>query len=371
MTVRRQVLITVSGTIAPDTAEQLQAGLRPRPDYVALAAAVDGDVVDVAEARRRTGRLGWVLQRLGGPALLLAWVCFRERRRYDAVFTDGEQVGLPLALLCRLTGRRPFAHVMVVHILSPKKKSLLFRSFRLGRYIDTMVVYSSAQADYIAQRLRFPADRIARTTFMVDTEFFSPERVVSRPDSMICAAGLELRDYPTLMAAVDGLDVRLVIAAASPWSRRADSTERARAVPSNVDVCSLGFTDLRQLYADARFVVMPLYENDFQAGITTILEAMAMSRAVVCSRTTGQTDTIVDGRTGVYVPPGDVDALRTAIKRLLDDRDAAVRMGVEARRFVVEHADVIRYAAHLADLTNAAAERHRRERGPERGLARR
>jgi len=354
----RRVLVTVSGTIPDDIAEQVRAGVRPRPDYFELAAALDGDIVDVPEARRRAGRLGALLERVGGSNLLLAWVCFLHRRRYQAVFTDGEQVGLPLALLCRVTARRPFAHVMVVHILSPKKKSLLYRAFRLGRYIDTMVVYASAQARFVTEQLGFPADRVVLSTFMVDTEFFSAERTVSHPELMICAAGLELRDYPTLMAAVDGLDVRVVIAAASPWSKRAASTEKAETVPENVEVCRLGFSDLRQLYADARFVVMPLYETDFQAGITTILEAMAMGRTVVCSRTEGQTDAITDGRTGVYVPPGDASALRSAIEQLLDDADATARMGAEARRYVVEHADVSRYAARLADVTNAAAARH-------------
>ena len=122
---------------------------------------------------------------------------------------------------------------------------------------------------------------------------------------MICAAGLERRDYPTLMEAVDGLDVRVVIAAASPWSTKSDSTEN-RDIPSNVEVRRLSLFELRDLYAASRFVVMPLFDVEFQAGITTILEAMSMGHAVVCTRTEGQTDTIIEGETGLYVRPGDV-----------------------------------------------------------------
>ena len=96
----------------------------------------------------------------------------------------------------------------------------------------------------------------------------------------------------------------------------------------------LGFVDLRQLYADARFVVMPLHDVEFQAGVTTILEAMAMGKAVVCSRTRGQTDVIIDGATGVYVPPGDAAALRAAIRGLLDDPDRADEIGARGRRYV-------------------------------------
>ena len=129
-------------------------------------------------------------------------------------------------------------------------------------------------------------------------------RFPPRAGRLICAAGLELRDYRTLIEAVQGLDVRVVIASGSPWSTRPD-TARGEPLPDNVEVCTLGFVDLRQLYADSRFVVMPLHDVEFQAGITTILEAMAMGKAVVCSKTRGQTDALVDGVTGIYVPPGD------------------------------------------------------------------
>jgi glycosyltransferase involved in cell wall biosynthesis len=355
---RPRVLLTVSGTVPPDLKDNVKAETRPRPDYLELAQAMDADIVDVTEARRRAGRIGTLIERVAGKPALLAWVCFRERRHYDAVFTDGEQVGLPLALLCRLAFARPFAHVMIVHILTPRKKAGLFRAFRLGRYIDTMVAYSSRQAAFITGELGFPAERVKLTPFMVDTEFFSGSRVEPRPGPMICSAGLEFRDYPTLMEAVDGLDVRVVIAAASPWSRRDDSTERAATVPANVEVCRLGFVDLRQLYADADLVVMPLYDNEFQAGVTTILEAMAMERTVVCSQTKGQTDVITDGETGVYVPPGDVAALRSAIVELLGDPDTTSRIGAAARRYVEAEAEVSVYAKRLAAVTTDAIANH-------------
>jgi glycosyltransferase involved in cell wall biosynthesis len=359
MTTPSRVLLTVSGVIEPDLESRIAQNLRPRPDYIEMAGAMDADIVDVAEARRRAGRLGRVIERVAGAPGLLAWVCFRERTRYRAVFTDGEQVGLPLALLSRLTFRRPFAHVMIVHIISVPKKSLLFRLLHLGRHVDTIVVYSSAQKRYLVEELGFPADRVHFTPFTVDTGFFSPSQVPGRTgvEPMICTAGLECRDYATLMAAVRGLAARVVVAAASPWSKRKDETGEMQ-LPANVEVCRLGFADLRQLYADADAVVMPLQDVEFQAGITTILEAMAMGRAVVCTRTRGQTDIIVDGSTGVYVPPGDAERLRAAVQGLIDDPDRAARLGAAARDYVVAECDIAVYAKRLAEVVDAAAARH-------------
>jgi glycosyltransferase involved in cell wall biosynthesis len=348
----RRVLLTVSGSIPADLDEQVRAGMRPRADYVMMKSALGAELVDVETALAGAGRIGRLLHRLGAYDGVLAWFCFRHRRHYDTIVTDGEQVGIPFALLCRLFGRGTARHAMVVHILSVRKKSLVIRWARLAGLIDRYIVYCRAQLEFIHEHLRVPVDKIALSTFMVDTAFFDPAAVDVPRRRMICSAGLERRDYPTLMAAVDGLDVEVVIAAASPWSKQSDSTE-GRRIPSNVEIRRLNLFELREVYAASEFVVMPLYDVDFQAGITTILEGMSMARPIVCTRTPGQTDTIVDGVTGVYVPPADPVALRNAIVRLLDDPEGTHCLGANARDWVVAHADIQQYARSIAEIVAA------------------
>jgi glycosyltransferase involved in cell wall biosynthesis len=192
---------------------------------------------------------------------------------------------------------------------------------------------------------------------MVDARFFSPEaktfevseisKVSPAATPTLCSVGLERRDYPTLIEAVRGMDVRLIVAAASPWSKRTDTTA-GQDIPPNVTVQRFNQHELRQVYANSRFLVMPLFDVDFQAGVTAILEAMAMERAVICSRTRGQTDVIVEGETGLYVPPGDVAALRAAIQRLLNHPEEAARMGRAGRRVVEDRMSLDCYVARLS-----------------------
>ena len=342
------VLLTVSGEIDTDIKSQIAAGQRPRVDYLDMARAFDADLLDYARARATTGLLGRLLERLGGANLVLAWACFLLRARYRTIFTDGEQVGIPLALLLKLGGRRGTRHLMIVHILSVGKKMLFFDWLRVQSHIDTFFVYATWQKRFIEERWGVPPERVVFTPFMVDDQFFAPTQVESncpaRP--MICSVGLEFRDYPTLMQAVDGLDVDVIIAAASPWSKRSDSTAGAR-IPDNVTVQRFSQYELRQIYADSRFVVMPLYNVNFQAGVTAILEAMAMEKAVVCSRTPGQTDVIVDGETGLYVPPGDAAALRNAIKQLLAAPERAAALGRAGRRRVQQEMSLRCYTQRL------------------------
>jgi glycosyltransferase involved in cell wall biosynthesis len=351
-----RVLLTVSGTIDPALASKVARGERPRADYAELARALGADLLDYAGAARDTGAIGRLIARLAGPNALLAWGCWCRRDQYELIFTDGEQVGIPLALLLKRLGRgtNRVRHAMLVHTLSVRKKLLFFDYARVQSHIDRFVVYASWQKQFIEARLGVPGERVMLTPFMVDANFFSLAATPPVPPSAhdtptICAVGLERRDYSTLMQAVRELPVHVVIAAASPWSKQSDTTNRAE-IPDNVSVRRFSQFDLRTLYAQSAFLVMPLYDVTFQAGITAILEAMAMERAVICSRTAGQSDTVVEDESGVYVPPGDVAALRAAIERLLARPHDAARMGRVGRAMVEAELSLDRYVSRLAAI---------------------
>ena len=60
--------------------------------------------------------------------------------------------------------------------------------------------------------------------------------------------------------AVEGLDIDVVIAAGSPWSKYKDSTSEYP-IPENVTVKKFSQYELRQLYANSTLMVMPLVEG--------------------------------------------------------------------------------------------------------------
>jgi glycosyltransferase involved in cell wall biosynthesis len=85
----------------------------------------------------------------------------------------------------------------------------------------------------------------------------------------------------------------------------------------------------------------------------TILEAMAVEAPVVATRLSGIPEVIVPGETGLLVEPGDVDGLADALARLLADPVLARRLGVAARRLVLERFDIERNVARLAGFLRA------------------
>jgi glycosyltransferase involved in cell wall biosynthesis len=67
-----------------------------------------------------------------------------------------------------------------------------------------------------------------------------------------------------------------------------------------------------------------------------VLEYMAAGRPIVATAVGGTIELIQDGVTGLLVPPGDFDQLARAIRRLLEDRVLAARLGAAARRRAIE-----------------------------------
>ena len=353
------ILLTISGQIDPEIETKIAHGERPVADYVAMGKAFPADLMDYPAARQVAGWFGQVLEKIGGANLMLAWACFRVRHQYRVLFTDGEQIGIFLALFFKLaSGKTRPRHLMITHRISVRKKLLFLDILKLYRQIDIFIVYSTWQQNFIRERWNLSAERVFYTPFMVDGKFFSPHheaasaswvKAQENPSAVVCSAGLEYRDYPTLVQAVDGMDVDVILAAASPWSKRR-STITGSKLPDNVRVCRLTYNELRELYKSSRFVVLPLEDVDFQAGVTTILEAMAMGKAVICTRTRGQTDIVVEGETGLYIEAGSPVALRTAIQYLLDHRLEAERMGQNARLIVEQCMDLQLYTTRLARL---------------------
>lgn len=69
---------------------------------------------------------------------------------------------------------------------------------------------------------------------------------------------------------------------------------------------------------------------------TVVMEAMVTGRPVIGSRIGGIPDIIVDGETGILVPPADPVNLRQAIKQLLDNAELRDRLGQAGQQRVVE-----------------------------------
>jgi glycosyltransferase involved in cell wall biosynthesis len=322
-------------------------------DALALHDRLGITVLDTRYLDGLSGRWGRLLRRLPYRAAQ-AIEMLRRRGQYDAIFTWGEVNAVFVAALLLVVRRRP-AHLCVLFAPAKPKKALPLLVLQRG--IDRMIIPSPLQRRKAVATFHLPRHKTVELPWNVDTRFWRPMPETPEED-LTCSAGIEMRDYPTLIRALQPLDIRCHIAAA-PANRQPAWKDPfdGMALPAHITEGPKSEVELRDLYARSRFVVVPLLPSDTDNGITTCLEAMAMGKAVICTDTEGQIGVLEDGVNAIRVPPQDPLALRAAIQRLRDDPDLRARLGAAGRRTVETRYATSVVVPRFAAVFKAAAER--------------
>ena len=174
----------------------------------------------------------------------------------------------------------------------------------------------------------------------VDMDFFQSDgNVPKQPNSliMVSSGAGNTKGVPYLLRALlllkGEVDVKLTIVGDSvPGSQQARLIEEYGLEDLVTYTGKIEKEELTRCYARAEIAVAPsLYEGfGFPAA-----EAMSCRLPIVTTRAGALPEVVgEDGEAGTLVPPADPEALATAIKRLLGDRQLRDRMGEAGRKRV-------------------------------------
>ena len=268
----------------------------------------------------------------------------RNYPRFDCVVSMDSSSGLLFSLLKRLPGRRK-----PLIVIDPA----LTDTYRLRQRIhdlalpaaDAVVVFGTVQERYLRDRYG-PRVNVRFIRHRIDARFFDPARVAGPAPSepYVLAVGDDVgRDFRTLLAAVTGTGVKVLIKSGRPMPGP---------LPANVQVLAsrISFEELRALYQHAQFVALPLYPTLHASGINTLLEGMAMAKVVVVSDSQGIADYVEHGRTAWLVPPENPAMLRGAILGLWEDSRLRGSLGANARQFCLAECSMPVYMRRIAAL---------------------
>ena len=185
--------------------------------------------------------------------------------------------------------------------------------------------------------------------FGVDVDAFRPSN--AEPDTDVVSVGADpRRDFELLLRVAERhpeLRVRIVA-----------SAEHARAPPAAAERRRRNGHPLdavRDRLASARVVALPVRENSYSGATTTLLQALALAKPVVVSRTEAIAAgyELEDGVNCRLVEPGDGTAFERAILEMLTGADAAAAIGIRARQTVVRSLTWERYTNALWELVSA------------------
>lgn len=148
-----------------------------------------------------------------------------------------------------------------------------------------------------------------------------------------------------------GLDVAVTVVGDGPARAEVEAAVRALRLFAHVHFLgSVGQDDLLARYAAADVFCLP----SFAEGIPVVaMEAMAMALPIVTTRIMGIPELVEDGKHGLLVPPGRVDALTDALERLVRNPDERRLMGVAGREKVRADYDVVRSARRMRSVLEA------------------
>ena len=102
--------------------------------------------------------------------------------------------------------------------------------------------------------------------------------------------------------------------------------------------------DVRPLLARAHVLVLPSYR---EGTPRTVLEAMAMGRAIITTDAPGCRETVTDGDNGFLVEVKSVESLVKAMEKLILQPELIVKMGSRSREIALHKYDVHQVNTHM------------------------
>ncbi len=185
----------------------------------------------------------------------------------------------------------------------------------------------------------------------VDVSHFAVQQLPSQPTFLLMArliAEKGVREYAAAARQVKARvpQARFLLAGwIEPRAGAIQTSELEQWQRENILEYLGALDDVRPAIAQAGVYVLPSY---YREGVPrSVLEAMAMGRAVVTTDSPGCRETVVDGANGVLVPPRNVEKLAQAMCALALDANAVARMGQASRRLAEERFAVEKVNAQM------------------------
>lgn len=311
---------------------QVEAGTAPSERLYGLVELRQaGHQVDLLDSRWH-GTFGRLTTRLKYYDISLSdLTTLRALRRYDVVVVKDE-LSLLLTLAARWSGTRLVYLDSLFQLPRRWWRQLIYRwNFRLA---DRLVIYSTTQRDAWQEYFAMARHQPAAFPYTIDVPFYSPRPAPPPPSrGYLLSIGRDLgRDFPTLATAMRNVALDAKIVTLPYLLTGVDRTQ------ANLHFLErLSYEALFDLYAGAQAVVIPLKRGiTYPSGVRALLEAMALGKPVICSRTPVLEEYVAEGEGVRYVEPENPDALQAAITALADDASARTALGRRGREVVQE-----------------------------------
>jgi glycosyltransferase involved in cell wall biosynthesis len=264
------------------------------------------------------------------PFLFLKVLCvlFRARSRYEYLFTvENDYNSFAVSFWQTVLFLRRPKHVILSFIMRERTRAISSRlKFLLMRFlfasVNRVVCSSRMEIDYYTKVFHWPHSKAGFVPLLTATELL--EYNTEDAEGYIFSGGRVYRNYDILLRAVADSSYHTVVV----------SETEVPGLLGHPNIEPLNQIPLEQFYsllAKSRIVVLPLEDKSFSVGQTVLLQAMAMGKPVIATRTAGTMDYVDDFATGILVQPNDANGLKEAIDKLMRNEGLRSRLGKNAK----------------------------------------
>ncbi|MCE5268508.1 MAG: glycosyltransferase [Planctomycetaceae bacterium] len=270
-----------------------------------------------------------------------------RRRRIDAVVTVGPGDKMFWGrLAARLAGVPVICSALHStglpdHVETPNRL--------LAPLTDAFVAVAESHGCYLATHEGCPAEKVRVIPNGIDVERFHPrwpnnqlQRALNldldAPVAGIVAALRPIKNhemflYVAALIHVARPDARFLVVGDGPEASRLKALAQSLGISNAVRFLGTR-SDVPELLS---LMDVVLLTSRMEANPVCLLEAMASEKPVVATRVGSVSESVIDGRTGYLVAPGDSETMAARMLELFNDSEQANRMGRAGREAVIAH----------------------------------
>lgn len=261
--------------------------------------------------------------------------------RYDVILSHGMQSGIVLSLI------RRFFPIKARHIVfdigsfnSAAESGMALKLMQFAsKSIDGIIYHTSKQKEYYDEFFPWIITKSRFIRFGTDAEFFGMDKSEVEADievPYILCVGSAKRDWQTLCQAFELLQEQgedNVLIKGENKKVRLKLIGNSQLHLQNESVEILSFIPVTQLIREIRealFCVLPLEYFRYSFGQMTLLQQMALGKAVVAAEVPSMLDYVTDGVDAFLYKPGNIHDLYHKMSMLLRDSEIREEMGNKA-----------------------------------------
>lgn len=301
-----------------------------------------------------------------------------KRNNIQIVHGQGSRAEFHARLACKLAGNSKYVSTIAMPVEGfdvsfLRKRIYRFFDYLSENYVNRFIVVSDVLKHMLINNRGLPPDKVTRIFNGIEIDNYSPDVdgrarnkiregfKISKGTILIGAVGRLVwqKGFEYLIQAIPGIqnefsNIKVLIVGDGPLNNKL----KAQSLKLNVQnhLIFTGFrNDIKEVLSAIDILVIPSLLEGFPM-IT--LEAMAMAKPLIATEIDGIKEQIIDGDSGILIPPCNPKAIAGAVIKLTHDKELAVKMGKKARRKVVAEFSVIKMVAETEKVYQSLISEH-------------